>query len=113
VIYIKVNLLVKSCLRNEKKEYNIRGIYSDKIIKYMEQDTLMIIDLKNYTLERSNNDYKINFDFKKNKVYLNEDDRNFTLDIDLIEIKVLDNYFKVKYKIVDDCFELEVKVIDN
>ena len=26
---IKVNLLVKTCLRNEIKEYNIRGIYSN------------------------------------------------------------------------------------
>ena len=108
---IKVNLLVKSCLRNEKKEYNIKGIYSDNKIKYKENDTLMNIDLKNITLERINENQEIKFNFKNNTCYIISDGLNLEINIEVLEKKVLNNYFYVYYKIENDYFKLEVKII--
>ena len=113
MICIKVNLLVKSCLRNEKKEYNIKGIYSNKVIKFIEDDTLMVIDLNNNTLERSKDDYKIKLDFKNNLATISQDNININIDINVLNIKVLDDYFYVKYKLEFDYFEFEISIIDN
>ncbi|MBR3660338.1 MAG: hypothetical protein IKN63_00345 [Bacilli bacterium] len=72
MIRIKVNLLVKTCLRNEKKEYNIKGIYNNDKLKYKDEDALMIIDFKNKRIERENNNYKIIFDFINKISYIEE-----------------------------------------
>ena len=52
----KVNLYIKYCLRNEKIEYNIKGILQDKILKYKDNDSKMIFNLKNKTLNRIKDD---------------------------------------------------------
>ena len=108
VIYIKVNLLVKTCLRNKKKEYNIKGIYSDNKLKYKDNDTLMTIDFKNKIIERENNDYKIIFDFLNKISYIEKQELKFNLKLEVIKLKIEDNYFRVIYKIENDYFDLEI-----
>lgn len=108
---IKVNLLVKSCLRNEKKEYNIKGIYQDNKIKFQESNTLMIIDLKNNVVERIKDEETIIFDFKNSDCIIKSKELNFNFQIKVLEIKVLKDYFYVNYKIENDDFKLEIKII--
>lgn len=110
VIRIKVNLLVKTCLRNEKKEYNIKGIYNNDKLKYKDEDALMIIDFKNKRIERENNNYKIIFDFINKISYIEESELKFNLELDVIDVDIKGNYFKVKYKIENDYFELEINI---
>ena len=37
----KVNLNVKYCLINKEDEYNIKGIYQNNIIKFLDKDNKM------------------------------------------------------------------------
>ena len=48
----KVNLLVKYCLINEKNEYNIKGIFLNDEIKFLDRTNKMILNIKKNTLKR-------------------------------------------------------------
>lgn len=71
----------------------------------------MNIDLKNITLERINENQEIKFNFKNNTCYIISDGLNLEINIEVLEKKVLNNYFYVYYKIENDYFKLEVKII--
>ena len=113
VIYIKVNLLVKSCLRNEKKEYNIKGIYNDNIIKFIEDDIITLVNLKERTLERVNKQDIIKFNFKDSNCNIKNNNLNFNFKIEVLDLKVLDNYFYVLYKLEEDYYKLEINIEKN
>ncbi len=107
----KVNLLVKYCLRNEKVEYNIKGILIDNKIKFKDSSYTMILDFNHNTLERSNKDSKIIFDFKKEMCFIVEETYNVEFKILVIDLIINKNYFYVKYQIEKDLFEIEIKLI--
>ena len=108
---IKVNLLVKSCLRNEKKEYNIKGIYQDDKIKFKETNTLMVIDLKNNIIDRIKDKEIIKLDFINNNCNIISNNLTFNIPIKVLEIEVLKNNFKVSYEIENNSFKFEIKII--
>ena len=112
-LIIKVNLLVKTCLRNEFKEYNIKGIYDNFKIKFKEIDsnTLMIIDLKNKTINRITNDLEILLDFENNICNIVNKEINGNFKIELKKLNINNNEFLVEYKIEDDYFKIEIKII--
>ena len=104
----KVNLFIEYCLRKEKIEYNIKGIYKDNKIKYKDDKSIIVINLNNNILEKYQNENKIVFDFNNQKCYL--DNYNIDLNIDVIKIINDENIFYVHYKIENDSFEIKIKI---
>ena len=109
----KVDLLVKCCLKKIKSEYNIKGILVSEKIKFMLDDTKMIIDLKNNTLKRTNEELELFFEFNLLKCLVLDKINNikFNLEINLIKLEKTKDYFYVKYKIENDEFEIMIKII--
>ena len=109
----KVNLYVKYCLINEEDEYNIKGIYQNNIIKFLDKDNKMIIDKTNNILTRITNNEKIEFDFLKNNCLITslKDNIKVNLEIKVLELINEDNYFLVSYEIENNKFKLIIKII--
>ena len=113
VMYIKVNLLVKYCLINKKMEYNIKGILFDKKIKFMEDNSFMIINIKDNIIERKKNTEEIVLDFNNSvcKILDKESNNKLSFDIEVLSVINFENYFNVKYRIQNDDFEFEIKIV--
>ena len=109
----KVNLLVKYCLINKKVEYNIKGIFLNNQIKFLDKDNIMLLDLNFNTLKRETKNEEIIFDFlNKNCCVFDKNSNNrIVFQIEVISLENKDNYFYVKYKIADDFFEISIKII--
>ena len=108
----KVNLLVKYCLRNDINEYNIKGIFINNQIKFMDKDSKMLLDKKQNILIRDTNELEIKFDFSNKKCFIKEKSSNINIDFDIniLELINLDSSFKVKYKIQDDEYLIYIKI---
>lgn len=109
----KVNLLLKSCLRNKKVEYNIKGILQEGKIKYKEPDALMIIDLKNKTIERRKEEVVFIFNFQKQLCIVKDKTMEFNLEIKVLKCIISKDIFSVKYQIENDIYELEIKILEE
>ena len=109
----KVNLNVKYCLINEEDEYNIKGIYQNNIIKFLDKDNKMIIDKTNNVLTRITNNEKIEFNFLKNTCLITDlkDNIKVNLEINVLELINKDNYFLFNYEIENNKFKLIIKII--
>ena len=109
----KVNLNVKYCLINKEDEYNIKGIYQNNIIKFLDKDNKMIIDKTNSILTRITNNEKIEFNFLKNTWLITDlkDNIKVNLEINVLELINEDNYFLVNYEIENNEFKLIIKII--
>ena len=109
----KVNLNVKYCLINKEDEYNIKGIYQNNIIKFLDKDNKMIIDKTNNILTRITNNEKIEFDFLKKTCLITDlkDNIKVNLEINVLELINKDNYFLVNYEIENNKFKLIIKII--
>ena len=109
----KVNLNVKYCLINKEDEYNIKGIYQNNIIKFLDKDNKMIIDKTNSILTRITNNEKIEFNFLKNTCLITDlkDNIKVNLEINVLELINKDNYFLVNYEIGNNKFKLIIKII--
>ncbi len=108
----KVNLYIKYCLRNEKIEYNIKGILQDNKLKYKDNDSTMIIDLKNKTLNRIKDNQEYLFDFINSKCYINYNNTSILLPINVIKYEFNNNIF-VKYQIENDNFEIKIQIMEE
>ena len=109
----KVNLYIKSCLINEKMEYNIKGILQDKIIKYYDKDSKMIIDLNNKSLERIKKGEKYLFDFNNNICITKTNEFELSFPIKVIDLNIDNNMFYVKYQIDNNLYEYKIKVLEE
>lgn len=109
----KVNLNVKYCLINKEDEYNIKGIYQNNIIKFLDKNNIMIIDKTNNVLTRITNNEKIEFNFLKNTCLITDLKYNIkvNLEINVLELINEDNYFLVNYEIENNKFKLIIKII--
>lgn len=109
----KVNLNVKYCLINKEDEYNIKGIYQNNIIKFLDKDNKMIIDKTNSILTRITNNEKIEFNFLKNTCLITDlkEKIKVNLEINVLELINEDNYFLVNYEIENNKFKLIIKII--
>ena len=109
----KVNLNVKYCLINKEDEYNIKGIYQNNIIKFLDKNNIMIIDKTNNVLTRIPNNEKIEFNFLKNTCLITDlkDNIKVNLEINVLELINEDNYFLVNYEIENNKFKLIIKII--
>lgn len=109
----KVNLNVKYCLINKEDEYNIKGIYQNNIIKFLDKNNRMIIDKTNSILTRITNNEKIEFNFLKNTCLITDlkEKIKVNLEINVLELINEDNYFLVNYEIENNKFKLIIKII--
>ena len=109
----KVNLLVKYCLINEKNEYNIKGIFLNDEIKFLDKTNKMILNVKKNTLKRITEQAEILFNFNLHKCYVFDkiSKTKFRMEIEVLQLKNLPKYFYVKYKIEDNLFEMMIKII--
>ena len=107
----KINLFIKYCLINEKKEYNIKGIYQNNKIIFKDFDTLMIVNLDSNVLERKKDDSNIIFDFNKKMCFINNNNIQIDLKLNIIEFKKNNTLFYVKYKIENDEFEFKLEIL--
>lgn len=109
----KVNLNVKYCLINKEDEYNIKGIYQNNIIKFLDKNNIMIIDKTNSILTRITNNEKIEFNFLKNTCLITDlkEKIKVNLEINVLELINEDNYFLVNYEIENNKFKLIIKII--
>lgn len=109
----KVNLNVKYCLINKEDEYNIKGIYQNNIIKFLDKNNIMILDKINSILTRITNNEKIEFNFLKNTCLITDlkDNIKVNLEINVLELINKDNYFLVNYEIENNKFKLIIKII--
>ena len=107
----KVNLFIKNCLRKEKEEYNIKGIYLNNKIKYIYNKDIFIIDFNNCILEKRNDNKKIILNFKQKECFIYYDYLYTKFMIDVIIFKILNNSFYVKYKIDNDIYEYKLSYV--
>ena len=108
----KVNLLVKYRLINQEMEYNIKGIFLNNQIKYLQKDNLMIIDKTKLTFQRKTEDSLITFDFKKELCKFLDKETNYQVNFKIKVVTLINQlgYFKVSYKINDDLFEIAITI---
>lgn len=109
----KVNLLVKYCLINKKVEYNIKGIFLDNKIKFLDDSNKMFLDLNLNILKRETKNEEIVFDFfnEKCQIFDKNSNNKISFQIEVISLENKNNYFYVKYKIEDDFFIINIKIL--
>ena len=109
----KVNLLVKYCLINKKVEYNIKGIFLNNQIKFLDDSNKMFLDLNLNILKRETKNEEIVFDFLNEKCQIFDKNSNnkISFQIEVISLENKDNYFYVKYKIEDDFFIINIQIL--
>ena len=71
----------------------------------------MIINLDKKTIYRIKNNEEFIFDFNNNICTIIYNQIKLELKLKVLELKIVKNYFFVKYKIEEDCFQIEVKCI--
>lgn len=111
----KVNLLIKYCLINQINEYNIKGIFINNQIKFLENNNKMNLDLNKNILIRETKNEKITFDFNNKICYIYDKSSNLKINfcIEVIDLKILNNSFYVKYKIDKDEFEIKINIMED
>lgn len=109
---MKKNIKIKL---NDTQNLTIAIIKYNKII-YKEENTKVIIDIKNQIMQRSNEQYDILFVFNKNiktkgYIHLKNENTKFDLIIETIDIIINNNYIKIIYKLNEQIFIYELEVL--
>lgn len=102
-------IIIKATIKqnNEiQEQIETKGILQDNEIKYINNKTITILDIKNEKLKRVNEDYNMIIDFKNQLIktdYLN-------IKIRIINKQIEQNKIKIKYQIIEtsDIFEYEI-----
>ncbi len=107
----KINIEV--CLTNQKEKIiNIKtqGIIADNKIKYIENNTINILDLEKETLRRSTKEYTLLLDFKNEKALYDYNTYKLPLEIKVINKEIKPNKITIKYKILEtnDIYEYKI-----
>ena len=110
IMKIRIKTIVTNKSLNEENSFETKGILSNNIITYYENDIKMSLDLKERVLKRRTNDYEIILDFLKKKCFYIMNNNTITLDIKVNEIN---DEFYVDYEIEDNriVYNLNYEVI--
>ena len=109
----KVNLCINYCLRNEKLEYNIKGILQNNKLKYKDILSLIIIDLNNKTLNKINKNEEYLFDFDNNNCLIKYQNMAVNLPIKVLNKEIGSKYIFIKYKIENDIYEIKINIMEE
>ncbi len=102
-------IIIKATIKQNNKiqeQIETKGILQDNEIKYINNKTITILDIKNEKLKRVSEDYNMIIDFKNQLIkteYLN-------IKIRIINKQIEQNKIKIKYQIIEtsDIFEYEI-----
>ena len=101
----KVLIKVYSKLNNIEENNEFLAIKDDNIIEYIDiENNKMIIDTKNNTIIRENNDYVFNMLFNKNVIEIEIKKFHKKIDkcIKTLSISLTKKYYSVKYLLTDE-----------
>ena len=101
---MKKKALIKTNMDNKENIINIDVIINNNIISYFDNDIKMQIDLKSGLIYRYNNDYHItiNPNLECINIELLANKTSFDKNIKIIDYKIKDNYYYIKYFLVDE-----------
>lgn len=112
---IKIRILIEN--GKEKRRWETTAIYQDKILKYQEEDkTKVILNLKDYSLTRENNEMKMSYLFQKNKetigtIKIKEYYRSLDIKIKTIKLERKNNNIEIKYIVENEEFLYKIEEI--
>ena len=99
---MKKRMRIKYDLSGNKKDDIIDCIIKDNIITYFDDDYKMRIDLDNHIIYRENNDINYEIDLNKEKIIIKYNNYEFDKKIKIMDKKVTNSSFSVKYLLVDE-----------
>ena len=111
---MKKKAFIRLNLDGKKSEFEKEVIYNDNAITYFDNDMKMIINLNKGEIVRENNDYHSLIKVSDNKVVITLKSHNIMFDkeIRILDKKIVNNYFYLKYLLVDENIinEYEIKL---
>ena len=111
---MKKKAFIRLNLDGKKSEFEKEVIYKDNTITYFDNDIKMIINLNKGEIVRENNDYHSLIKVSDNKVVITLKSHNIMFDkeIRILDKKIVNNYFYLKYLLVDENIinEYEIKL---
>ena len=99
---MKKRMHIKCDLSGKARDDHIDCLFKDNIISYFDDDYKMTIDIDNHKIYRENNDIKYEIDLKKEKIIIKYNDLEFDKKIKILEKKINNFKFSVKYLLVDE-----------
>ena len=109
---IKIKIVIQNS--NETIENTTMGIYSQGVLKYLEEDnTKVTYHYKNHQLLRKNDEYKMTFDFEKGnlKTKLKEYQTELNIEIKNIIIKEDNKNIIIEYEIDKERFIYRIEEV--
>ena len=108
---MRVKIDTKLIFEDGVKTYNVVGILVDNLLKYKEEDTVVVIDFSNSQMVREDVDKKIEYKFLEKSETLNDlfiKESNYQVKIPIVTDKFCcyDNNCFIQYKLL-----LENKII--
>ncbi len=99
---MKKRMHVNYDLSGNKKEDVMECLIKDNIISYFDDDYKMEIDLDKHIINRFNNEIKYEIDLNKEKIIIKYNDLEFEKRIRIIDKKITNSSFSIKYLLVDE-----------
>ena len=99
---MRKRMRIKYDLSGNKKDDIVECLIKDNIVSYFDDDYKMKIDMKNHKIYRENNDINYEIDLNKEKIIINYNNYEFDKKIKIMDKKVTNSSFSVKYLLVDE-----------
>ncbi len=99
---MKKRMHIKYELSGKTRDDHIDCLFKDNIISYFDDEYKMTIDINNHKIYRENNDIKYEIDLIKEKIIIKYNDLEFDKKIKILEKKINNFKFSVKYLLVDE-----------
>lgn len=99
---MKKRMRIKYDLSGNKKDDIVDCLIKDNIVSYFDDDYKMKIDMKNHKIYRENNDINYEIDLNKEKIIIKYNNYEFDKKIKIMDKKVTNSSFSVKYLLVDE-----------
>ena len=111
---MKKKAFIRLNLDNKLEELEKEVILNNNLITYFDNDIKMIINLENGEIIRENNEYLSLIKPIDNSIIITLKDHQFIVnkEIKIIDQKIVNNYFYLKYLLVDENIinEYEIKL---
>ena len=101
----KTNVKVYTEFDSKYESNSFFAIKDNDVIKYIDlENNKIIVDMKNNTIIKENNDYLFNIDFinKRIDIKIKKLMKFFTKEIKLIKLEKTNKSFLVRYLLIDD-----------
>ncbi len=99
---MKKRMHIKYELSGKTRDDHIDCLFKDNIISYFDDDYKMEIDLDKHIINRFNNEIKYEIDLNKEKIIIKYNDLEFEKRIRIIDKKITNSSFSIKYLLVDE-----------